>query len=99
MKKLVDCKPIGASVLVEHISAQEAYGTTIKIPGSAKAEVPQGRVIAFGPLVEAEKYGFKVGDRVILNGTSVIVPSFGDDTSRGLVEPYVIKGVLIEEEA
>ena len=98
MKKIVACKPLGPSVLVEHISAQEAYGTKIKLAGSAKSDVPQARIIDIGPLADAEKYGFKVGDRVILSGSATIVPSLGDDKERGLVDPHVIRGVLIEED-
>ena len=97
MKKLVYCKPLGTSVLVEHLSAQQAYGTTIQISGGAKTDVPQGIILAIGPMVDAEKYGFKVGDRVVFNGAGSIVPSFGDGKDRGLVEPHVIKGVLVEE--
>lgn len=97
--KIVGCKPTGTSILVRHLSAQEAYGTQLHISGSTKAEVPQGIILAIGPLAvpDAEKRGLQVGDRVIFDGRGTMVPSW-DENQYGLVEPHVIKGVVLYEE-
>ena len=96
--KISGCKPAGTSILVRHLSPQESYGTSIHISGSAKTDVPQGIILAFGPALEnLDKYGFKVGDRVIFNGKGTMVPSW-DDNEYGLVDPNIIKGIVVLDE-
>lgn len=95
MNRIINCVPVGSTILVEHLSAQETYGTKLHIEGSVKVDIPQAIILAIGPNVEVDKYGFKVGDRVILQGTFVPVPNYGDgDKKRGLVEPHTIKGII-----
>ena len=97
---IVGVNPVGAGILVRHLTAQETLGTTLQIAGAQKAEIPQGIILAFGPVALAdnipEKYGIQVGDRVILNGKGTMVPSW-DDNEYGLVDPHIIKGVVVVE--
>ena len=102
MRKVVDCEPVGAAILVEMLSSQEALGTTLHIEGKAQSGAPQGSVLKLGPLV----YGagnaegqVQVGDRVLLSGTFTPVPEFPRENGRmlGLVELHVIKAILAEK--
>lgn len=86
---------MGSLVLIENLSAQETYGTKLHLEG-AKVETPQAIVLAIGPAVDAAKYGFSVGDRVVVQGTCVPVP--GNGKNLALVEPHTIKGVIVVEE-
>ena len=64
-----------------------------------KSKVPelQGLVVDVGPQLNIEDYGFKVGDRVIVDGTYVPVPRY-DDRSKPrdlcVFPPHAIKCVL-----
>ena len=102
--KVVGCKPIGQQVLVEHLTDNEQMGTSMILPGKAKSvdgEMQQSYILAIGPMLDAEKWGFKVGDRVMVQGTYNPVPRFdGEDEKgreKGLVEPHNIRGILIEK--
>lgn len=98
MKKIINCKPVGNFILIEHLTAQEAIGTKLLV-GAAKVDVPQAVILDIGPNVELERFGFKVGDRVIVQGSFVPVPMYGGgERERGLVDPHAIKGIVIEEE-
>lgn len=95
MKKITNCNPVGNFVLIEHLSAQEALGTKLHLGDSAQPDVPQAVILAIGPNVDVPKFGFSVGDRVIVQGSFVPVPDYGDSERRkGLVDPHAIKGVL-----
>jgi len=99
MKKIKDVKPTGSQVLVELLSAQEAIGTNLIIEGdSAHTGAPQAYVLDAGPTCSPENWGFKVGDRVLLQGKHVPLPNLPEWTRmRSLVEPTMIKAVLVEE--
>ena len=88
-------RPVGAQILVAFLSAQEALGTRLHVGEEVKAGAPQGYVQAIGPLVD-EKYGIKVGDRVICSGSFTPCPEYKSDRVMGLVEPHTIKAILEE---
>jgi co-chaperonin GroES (HSP10) len=102
-------KPCGTQVLVELLTAQEALGTNLIIDGDSstiKNGAPQGYVIDIGPRV-ASDHGFKIGDRVTLNGNYTPLPevsSLSSSTGKEknsdrpwiLIEPQQIKAVLSE---
>lgn len=95
---IVGCKPTGSSVLVRHLTQQETLNTKLHISGGTATDIPQGIILAIGPTVgDIDKLGFKVGDRVIFNGKGTMVPSW-DENEYGLVEPHVIKGVVLTQE-
>jgi len=100
---VVGVNPCGSQVLVELLTAQEALGTILQIDSSASVNgAPQGYVIALGPKVP-EDYGFKVGNRVTLNGNYTPLPEGQKFDRRNshrpwiLVEPHQIKAVFVEE--
>lgn len=94
---IIDCKPVGTQILIENLTNQETLGTKLHITGSTKSEIPQAVILAIGPNVDVDKLGFQVGDRIILVGTYVPVPSYGEgERTKGLVDPHMIKGILIE---
>ena len=99
LKKIVDVKPTGSQVLVELLSAQEAIGTRIEIGGtSIDTGAPQGYVVEIGPNCNCDNWGFTKGDRVLLQGKHVPLPRMLEwERDRSLVEPSMIKAVLIEE--
>jgi len=71
LPKIVDFKPAGCNVLVEMINPEELINKTIEIIGDKSGFVkgaPQAFVLAVGPSVKLEDWGFKVGDRVCLDG-------------------------------
>lgn len=98
MKKIIDCTPASRLILVEMLDAQEVLGTSLAIPGE-KVDVgsPQGRILKIGPQID-ETWGFKEGDRVLLQGSFVPCPPYGESAERGLLEPHMIKAVLIESD-
>jgi co-chaperonin GroES (HSP10) len=102
MKKVVECKPVGSQVMVEHLTDQEMLGTKLAIVGKGKnksADVQQSYVVAVGPNFKEETWGFKVGDRVMVVGSYNPVPVRSvNDRELGIVEPHNVRGVLIEIE-
>lgn len=100
VKQLPEIKnvvPCGSQVLVELLTPQEQANTSIQIMNVDNKVPRQGYILAIGPSVNAESYGFKVGDRFLLSSSSAIsAPNFGSDRERFLVEPHAIKAVLEE---
>lgn len=97
--KVVDATPYGSLVMVEHLTSKEIMGTTLEIKDeSALGFVsPQGYVTKLGPKV-SDDCGIKVGQRVLLQGSFVPLPDFGDGhRKKGLVEVHNIKAILSEE--
>jgi hypothetical protein len=95
---IVAVKATGSGVLVEMLKADEALGTKLYVGNNATSP-PQGFVIDIGPSLKSEEWGIKVGDRVLLQGSFVPLPKFGDGTrDLGMVEPHAIKCVLIEDD-
>ena len=73
---IVGCKPVGQQVLVEHLTDNEMMGTALALPGKSRTagEIQQSYVLAIGPMLDQEKWGFKVGDRVMVQGSYNPVP-------------------------
>ena len=95
-----DVKAVGQLVLVEQLTNEEAMNTRLIVGEDAKVP-PQAYILDIGPLVKASEWGFKVGDRVLLQGTYVPVPRFERANQRklGMVQPQDIKAVIIEGQA
>lgn len=91
-------EPVGMRILVEMLTPQEIMGTTLHVKSDADTKSPpQGYVLAIGPMLEADKYGFKAGDRVVLQGNFVPAPRLNNnERQRGLVEVHNIIAVLNE---
>lgn len=103
LAKIVGCIPTGSTVLVEHLTDQEIMGTSMILPGKSKGvEVQQSVVLAVGPAFDTSKWGFNVGDRVLVVGSYNPVPNYGElkeGRERGIVEPHAVRGVLKEDAA
>jgi len=95
IRKVTDVKAVGSTVLLEMLSPEEAAGSHLATVG----KVQQGRILGVGPALEADKWGFKVGERVLLQGTCVPVPKFpgGDERDLVVVDPHMVKCILVEE--
>jgi len=94
--KVVEAVPFGSMVLVEHLTAKEVLGTSLEIDDNTSVGSPQAYITGFGPGVPKE-CTLKIGDRVLLQGTYVPVPHYGDcKRERGLIEMHNIKAVLVE---
>lgn len=96
IKKVKDVRAIGSTVLIEMLSSEEAAGSVLATTGKSQ----QGRIIDIGPSLETDKWGFKIGQRVLLQGTFVPVPKFANsDDQRELVvvDPHMIKCSFVEE--
>lgn len=88
--------PVGNQILVERINASELVTHAFTI--STKDEPSnQGYILAIGPLVNKD-LGLKVGDRVLMQGTTpTFVPNFnGGKRELNLMLPDIIKGVIVE---
>ena len=96
--KIVGVKPTGSQIMIELLTAQEVLGTTMLVnDDQADVGSPQAYVVAFGPGVKVDDISFKVGDRVLLQGSYVPIPKFDSNPRRkGLVEMHGIKAVLEE---
>jgi len=94
--QIVEAQPFGSMVLVEHLTAKEILGTTLEVNKNTQVGSPQAYIAKLGPKV-SEESGLKVGQRVLLQGTYVPVPHYGDTKrERGLVEIHNIKAILVE---
>jgi len=103
MRKVVDCNPVGFTILVELLTSQEVLGTRIHVGGDQKVGAPQAYIRKIGPFVKEDKdYNFEVGDRVLLSGNYTPVPDMEgkgeNERTFGIVEPHAIKAVLSEGE-
>lgn len=97
--KVIGANPIGMKILVEMLTPQEMMGSTVVHVNKDTniKDPPQGYILGIGPMLEAEKYGIKVGDRVLLQGTFVPVPSSGP-RPQGVIEIHTIQAVLTEDQ-
>jgi len=91
-------KATGTMILVEMLTAQETLGTVLSLGNKTKSGSPQGYIVGIGPALKAEEWGFKVGDRVLLQGSYVPVPwtRHGTERELGIVMSHDIKCVLEE---
>ena len=88
-------KPCGSQILIELLTVQEVMNTNLFLKNSKQHNEYQGFVLGHGPGVDPAIYGFAVGDRVLLSGSGVPVPSSNDtERERILMEPHSIKAVL-----
>jgi co-chaperonin GroES (HSP10) len=96
MNKKLKCRPVGHQILVRLLDAKEILDTKLYVQGTAKTGTPQACIVAFGNKIakEAEEYGLKKGDRVILVGNYVPVPETEDGSTFALTEIHTIKGIL-----
>lgn len=89
------CKPCGSQVLLELLTVQEMMGTELIMTNKKPVGEYQAIVLAVGPSVQIENWGFKVGDRVLLSGNGVPAPDFNSSgRDKILMDPFSIKGVL-----
>lgn len=90
--------PCGSQVLIEILTPQELSGSTLLVSDKHDQKVPlHGYVRAVGPGVNLESWGFKIGDRVLISGSGVMVPNYDNShRDRFFMEPHAIKGVLVE---
>jgi len=99
IKKVKECLPVGAQILVEMLTEQEILGTTISITSTGRKSSLQAYVVAVGPGLATAYQDVKVktGDRVLLSAMGMPVPNFGTDSKeRALVDPHIIKAILVE---
>lgn len=95
LKKVTDVRAIGTTILLEMLSPEEAAGSHLATTGKSQ----QGRILDIGPSIETDKWGFKIGQRVLLQGSFVPVPRFpnGDQRELVVVDPHMIKCSFVEE--
>lgn len=94
---LIGVKPVGSHILVEILTAQESLGTKLTVTNTSDVGAPQGYVLAVGPSFKEEDWGFTVGDRVLLQGKHIPLPIISEGRSKSIVEPTMIKAVLVEK--
>ena len=106
LPKVRGAKPTGSQVLVELLNEDELIGTSLVIPkaksanGKALDEAPQAYIVAMGPKVLEQDWGFKVGDRVVFSTNDFVpVPNYDKYfRDRGTLSPMAIRAVLSEKE-
>jgi co-chaperonin GroES (HSP10) len=94
--KVTSVKPVGTQVLVEFLTPQEILGTNLTLDENVQAGAPQGYIVAVGARVDMAVWGFNVGDRVLCSGAFTPCPEHNSSRITGLIEPHVIKAVLVE---
>lgn len=96
VKEIKGCRPVGSQVLVELLTAQEMMNTNLILKDNRQKAEFQGFVLACGPTLTPESWGFNVGDRVLVSGGGVPVPNYDNsERERVLMEPHSVKGVLV----
>jgi len=90
--------PVGSQVLVEILNKDEVLGTKLHlVDNQAVMDTPQAYILAVGPRIKSEEWGFDVGDRIMLSGGFVASPKFNDSKRQiGTIEPSSVKAVLKE---
>ncbi len=96
IKKVVNAKATGQSVLVELLSANDVMETSLHLGEKTKVEAPQAYIVDIGPQVDREKFGVTVGDRIVLSGGFIPLPKGDSGRQRGIIDVFSIKAVLIE---
>ena len=105
LPKINGLKPCGSQVLVELLNEDELIGTSLIIPkaktsaGKSLDHAPQAYIIAMGPKVLEQDWGFKVGDRVVFSTNDFVpTPNYNEySRDRGTLGPMAIRAVLAEE--
>lgn len=97
---VTEAKAVGNTLLVELLTAQEMLNTNLHISDNedVQGNAHQAYILDIGPMVDADKYGFAVGDRFILSGGAVPCPeSLGNHRRQVIVDPHSVKAVLVED--
>lgn len=99
MKEVESVKAIGTGILVELLTPDEAFGSSLYIPNNTKMPAIQGTIIDVGPALNRQEWGIELGDRVVLWGEFVEVPkpkTANQNTNKrwGIFPPHAIKAVL-----
>lgn len=98
--KVYGVKATGNMVLVEILTPQDATETIFTITENTTM-APQGYIVDIGPMIKQDEWGFKVGDRVVIQGKYVPIPSYkyrgSNQRELGIVQTYDIKCVLQED--
>jgi co-chaperonin GroES (HSP10) len=100
VSKITHITPSGIQVLIEHLTPQEIVSNKIIVSEKSDVGTPQAYVLAIGPGLEGEKekLGFKVGDRVIVQGKYIPLPKLeGQTRELGIITYTDIKAVLHED--
>jgi hypothetical protein len=96
---IVGCVPTGAQILLEFLTLQEMIGTNLFVQDEQEVSVPRhAYILALGPRLVEDNWGFTVGDRILFSGAGVQVPNYDDcHRERFICEPGGIKAVLTED--
>ena len=96
--KITGVAPVGSQVLVEILNKDEVLGTKLHLVDNQDVmDTPQAYILAMGPRVKPEEWGFDVGNRIMLSGGFVEAPKFNDSERQiGTIEPNSVKAVLEE---
>lgn len=96
--KVSGVTPVGSQVFIEILNKDEVLGTKLTLPNNQEVtDTPQAYILALGPGITPEDWGFNVGDRVMFSGGFVASPAFDDSRRvKGTIEPHSIKAVLKE---
>jgi len=98
--EVIQVRPTGIQVLIEHLTSQELVSGGIILMEKTDIGTPQAYVLAIGSGLEdqKDKLGFKVGDRVLVQGKYIPVPKpTGQIRELGIVSFNDIKAVLDEK--
>lgn len=92
-------KAVGSFILVEHLTEEEVMNTRLCLPKKDEEKGGnQAYIIDIGPALEREKWGFEIGQRVLLQGSFVPVPKVKSNGRKiGVVSPHDIKAVFLEK--
>ena len=96
---VTEARAVGNMVLFEEIGEAELLGTTIELvtDKNSKQQVPhEAFILDIGPMVDKEKYGYDIGDRVVVNGAFSEMPKATWKNGRkiGSIDPGGIKAKL-----
>ncbi len=94
--KICGVRATGMMIIVEMLNPEESMNTKLVLTQNAKVP-PQGYIVDIGPSLEGQNLGFKVGDRVLLQGNFVPIPRFTEGRDMGVVQPHDIKCVFLED--
>ena len=85
----MNLQPLGDRVVVEVIEAEEATGSGIVLPDTAKEKQQRGRVLAVGPGGRSEKTGERVSID-LAEGDEVVFSKYGGTEFRLGVDEVLI---------
>jgi hypothetical protein len=99
VRMVVGAKATGTFILVEKLTEAECENTPIYLPnGEQTKNSNQAYVVDIGPALERDKWGLAIGNRVLLQGSFVPVPTkSAGGRELAIVSPHDVKAVLVEE--